>query len=343
MEIVEKKTNTDHERILIGREPESGYHGVIAIHSSVLGPAVGGTRFWDYTTEDEALLDALRLSRGMTYKNALARLPLGGGKSIIIGDNKSAHRDKLLRAHGRFIATLDGSYTTGEDVGTTPADMEIIRQETKYVAGTPGGAGDPSPVTAYGVLRAMQAATKYLSGSDSLSGKTVSLQGCGHVGYYLARDLQAAGANLIATDVDSEKLSRVVQEFGAKAVAPDEIFSVVADLFAPCALGGILNDATIPKLRVSVVAGAANNQLLEERHAKMLAERDILYAPDYAANSGGVIHGCTEILGWKPEQTSKRVDEIYDTILTVFERAKAKGLSTHEAADQLAENRLKKA
>lgn len=341
MEIFERETNTDHEKLLICREVESGYHGIIAIHSTVLGPAVGGTRFWNYPTEDDALFDALRLSRGMTYKNALADLPLGGGKSIIIGDNKSARREELLRAHGRFIGTLSGSYTAGEDVGTTPSDMEIMRQETSYVAGTPSGAGDPSPVTAHGVLRAIQASTKYRNGNDSLSGVTVAVQGCGHVGYYLAKDLSAAGAKLIATDVEDEKLSRVVKEFDAIAVSPDEIFGVQADIFAPCAMGGVINDMTIPQLRVGIVAGAANNQLLEERHAQMLQERGILYAPDYAANAGGVIHGCTEILGWESERTSRRVEEIYNTILSILETAKAERISTQKAADQLAEMRLK--
>lgn len=340
METFEKSTNSDHERVLIGREDESGYHGIIAIHSTVLGPAVGGTRFWNYATEDDALFDALRLSRGMTYKNALADLPLGGGKSIIIGNNKSARREELLRAHGRFVATLTGRYTAGEDVGTSPSDMEIMRQETKYVAGTPGGAGDPSPVTAHGVLRSIQASSKYRFGSDSLSGATVAIQGCGHVGYYLAKGLSAAGAKLIATDVEEEKLLRVVAEFNAVAVSPTEIFSVQADVLAPCALGGVINDITIPQLRVGIVAGAANNQLLEERHADMLSERGILYAPDYAANAGGVIHGCTEILGWDKERTAMRVEQIYDTILTIMEKAAAMGISTHKAADQLAEMRL---
>jgi leucine dehydrogenase len=341
MKIFEKSTNSEHEKVLVGRDADCGYHGIIAIHSTALGPAVGGTRFWNYSSEDDAVLDALRLSRGMTYKNALAGLPLGGGKSIIIGDNKSRRRAELLKAHGRFIASLGGSYTTGEDVGTSPADMEIIRQETRYVAGTPGGAGDPSPVTAYGVLRAIQAARKYLTGSESLTGITVAIQGCGHVGYFLAKALSAAGSKLIATDVEEERLSRVVKEFDAVPVLPDKIFGVRSDVFAPCALGGVINDTTSPQFRVDIVAGAANNQLSEERHAELLSERGILYVPDYAANAGGVIHGCTEILGWSAERTSRKVEEIYDTILTVLEKATAEGISTQKAADQLAEKRLR--
>jgi leucine dehydrogenase len=259
----------------------------------------------------------------------------------MIGYNKISLREALLCAHGRFIEALGGRYIAGEDVGTSPSDMEIMLQHTRHVAGTPKGSGDPSPVTAYGVFRAMQASLRYLSGSDTLSGVTVAVQGCGHVGYYLAKVLRASGAKLIVTDVDDQKLSRVVNEFEAEAVSPEEIFNVHADIFAPCALGGVINNQTIPLLRVAIVAGAANNQLLEEGHADMLSERSILYAPDYAANAGGVIQGCTEILGWESERASRKVAEIFDTILTILERAKAERISTHKAADQLAEFRLK--
>jgi leucine dehydrogenase len=343
MEITEKVTNTDHETVLIGRDAESGYHGIIAIHSTALGPAVGGTRFWNYPTEAQALTDALRLSHGMTYKNAVAGLPLGGGKSIIIGDNKALNRGALLRAHGRFVDTLKGRYITAEDVGTSPADMEIVRAETPYVAGLVGGSGDPSPFTARGVFRAIQASAKFLWKSDDLSGITVALQGCGHVGYNLAKLLHEAGAKLIVTDVDQNNLSRVVEEFAAEMVQPDEIFSATANVFAPCALGGVLNDRTIPELKVRIVAGAANNQLLEERHGEMLRERNILYAPDYVANAGGVLNGCRELFGWKPEDALKKIDEIYDTTLRIFESAQSQNLTTNKAADQLAEDRLRRA
>ena len=343
MEIIEKVTNTDHETVLIGRDGESGYHGIIAIHSTALGPAVGGTRFWNYHSEEEALTDALRLSHGMTYKNALAGLPLGGGKSIIIGNNKTPNREALLRTHGRFVDTLKGRYITAEDVGTSPADMEIVRAETPYVAGLLSGSGDPSPFTARGVFRAIQASSKFLWKTDDLSAVTVALQGCGHVGYNLAKLLHDAGAKLIVTDVDNNNLSRVVDEFGAKTVQPDRIFSVRAEVFAPCALGGVINDRTIPELEVQIVAGAANNQLLEERHGAMLRERDILYAPDYVANAGGVLNGCRELFGWKPEDALRKIDEIYDTTLRIFESAQAQGITTNKAADQLAEDRLKRA
>ena len=342
MEITEKLTDTDHEQVLIGRDAASGYHGIIAIHSTALGPAVGGTRFWHYASEQEALVDALRLSHGMTYKNALAGLPLGGGKSIIIGDNKTPVREAIFRAHGRFVDTLKGRYITAEDVGTSPADMEIVRRETQYVAGLLGGSGDPSPFTARGVFRAIQASKRFLRDTDDLSGMTIALQGCGHVGYNLAKLLHEAGAKLIVTDVNEANVSRVADEFGAAKVGTNEIFSVDADVFAPCALGGIINDQTIPELKVQIVAGAANNQLLEERHGTMLRERNILYAPDYVANAGGVLNGCVELLGWETEHALRKVDEIYDTLLRIFESAQAEGITTNKAANRLAEDRLRR-
>ena len=342
MEITEKVTNTDHEKILIGRDAASGYHGIIAIHNTSLGPALGGTRFWKYASEEEALTDVLRLSHGMTYKNALAGLPFGGGKSIIIANNgTTTNREDLLRAHGRFVDTLKGRYITAEDVGTSPEDMEIVRQETPYVAGLLGRSGDPSPYTARGVFRAIQASSKFLWNTDNLSGVMVALQGCGHVGYNLAKLLHEAGAKLIVTDVNENNSSRVVDEFGAAMVQPDEIFSVQAQVFAPCALGGIINDQTIPQLKVQIVAGAANNQLLKERHGEMLRERNILYAPDYVANAGGVLNGTIELLGWKPEEAARKINEIYDTLLRIYESAGAQGLTTNKAADQLAEERLR--
>ncbi|HXQ69873.1 MAG TPA: Glu/Leu/Phe/Val dehydrogenase [Pyrinomonadaceae bacterium] len=342
MEITKKTTNTDHETVLIGRDAATGYHGIIAVHNTTLGPAVGGTRFWNYASEEEALTDALRLSHGMTYKNALAGLPLGGGKSIIIGDNKTPNREALLRVHGRFVDTLKGRYITAEDVGTSPADMEIVRTETQYVGGLPGGSGDPSPFTARGVFRAIEASAKFRWDSRELSGVTVALQGCGHVGYNLAKWLHEAGAKLVVTDVDEHNLSRVVEEFGAETVQPGEIFSVRADVFAPCALGGIINDQTIPELKVQIVAGAANNQLLEERHGEMLRERNILYAPDYVANAGGILNGTIELLGWKPEDALRKIDEIYDTTLRIFESAQTQDLTTNKAADRLAEDRFRR-
>jgi leucine dehydrogenase len=342
MEIVEKLIST-HEQVLIGHDAANGYRGIVAIHSTALGPAVGGTRFWNYASEEEALVDALRLSHGMTYKNALAGLPLGGGKSIIIGDSKEPNREALLRAHGRFVDTLDGRYITAEDVGTSPADMEIVRLETQHVAGLLGRSGDPSPFTARGVFRAIQASMRFLRDTDDLSGVTIALQGCGNVGYNLARLLHEARAKLIVSDVHEKSVSRVVEEFAAQEVAASEIFSVPANVFAPCALGGVINDRTIPELKVQIVAGAANNQLLEERHGTMLRERNILYAPDYVANAGGILNGCVELLGWEADHALRKVDEIYDTVLRIFESARAEGITTNKAADRLAEERLRSA
>src|SRR6266496_3886245 len=246
----------DHEQLSVYYEPSCGYRGIIAIHSTVLGPALGGTRFLNYKSDEEALVDCLRLARGMTYKAAVAGLNLGGGKSVIIGDNRTARREALFRAHGRHVESLKGRYITAEDVGTTTGDMEYIKAETNHVTGLIGRSGDPSPVTAYGVYRGMKACATYRYGSDSLAGKAVALQGCGSVGYHLARLLHAEGARIICTDIDPQRVKRVVEDVGAQAVGTDEIYDVRADVFTPCALGAVLNDATIPRLQVEIVAGA---------------------------------------------------------------------------------------
>lgn len=319
---------------------DDGYRGFVAIHSTRLGPAVGGTRFWHYENDEAAIKDLLRLARGMTYKNALAGIPFGGGKSIVWRNGSEVDRERLFRAHGRFVETFGGSYITAEDVGTSPADMEYVRRETNHVAGLLDKSGDPSPVTARGVFRAMQASAKHRWGSDDLAGKTVALQGCGHVGYYLASNLHAAGSKLIVADVDNAKVDRVVREFGATVVAPDSIYASNAEIFAPCALGGIINDETIPQLKVEIIVGGANNQLLEQRHGDELQRRAILYAPDYAANAGGMISGCRELLGWEASQSAAKADEIYDTVLNIFRMAEAEGIPTYKAADRLAEERL---
>lgn len=340
MNITEKKV-AGYERVLFGEDTNVGYRGIIAVHSTARGPAAGGTRFWNYRSNQEALEDVLRLARGMTYKSALADLPLGGGKSVILGDNKTTDRKKIFRAHGRFISTLAGQYIAGEDVGTSPEDMEYVRQETTHVAGLHGRSGDPSPATARGVFRAMQAAAHRCWHNDNLRDRTVAIQGCGHVGYFLAQELHTAGARLIVTDVDAGKVNRVVTEFGAAKVSPDEIYSVQADVFAPCALGGIINDQTLPKLNCDIVCGAANNQLLEPRHGDLLEKQAKVYVPDYAANAGGIIHGCCiEMLGWDRAATAKKVDAIYTTILEIFEVAKRDRISTYQAADRLAEQRV---
>ena len=319
---------------------EDRYRGFVAIHSTKLGPAVGGTRFWKYESEEAAIKDLLRLARGMTYKNALAGIPFGGGKSIVLRPDGEIDREKIFRAHGRFVETFGGRYITAEDVGTSPADMEFVRMETNHVAGLLGKSGDPSPVTARGVFRALQAAAKHRWGSDDIAGRIVALQGCGNVGYHLASNLHCAGARLMVSDVDPSKVERVMKDFNAQPVAPQEIYSTQADIFAPCALGGIINDETIPRLKVEIVVGGANNQLLEPRHGDDLDRIGILYAPDYAANAGGMISGCRELLGWEASQSAAKVEEIYDTLLGIFRMAEVEGIPTYEAADRLAEKRL---
>lgn len=337
----EKMIEMGHEQLTLCHDPSVGYQCVIAIHSTVLGPAVGGTRFWPYVTEDEALVDALRLARGMTYKNAVAGLPFGGGKAVIIGDNRRTDREALFRAHGRFIESLGGRFITGEDVGTTATDMDYVYLETNFVGGTTERGGDPSPWTAQGVFRGIQASAMHEWGTDDLSGKRVAIQGCGNVGQRLAGVLHQAGASLVVADVDIERVKRVANEFNAEVVESDAIFSVEADIFSPCALGGIINDHTIRRLKAKIVAGAANNQLLEARHGEGLKSRGILYAPDYVINAGGVINGTMAINGADPEQRENAVNRIYDTLLALFEIAAVDGVPTFLAADRLAEQRLR--
>ena len=331
---------SDHEQLVYCQEPSSGYRGLIAIHNTTLGPALGGTRYWHYKSESDAVIDALRLSRGMTYKAAVAGLSLGGGKSVVMADHGTQDREAIFRAHGRFIESLKGRYITAEDVGTSPADMDHIHLETEHVVGLQGRSGDPSPVTAYGVYRGIKAAAKVRFGSDSLAGKTVAVQGCGHVGYYLCGYLHEEGARLVVTDIDSEKVKRVVDECRAKAVGLDEIYGIQAEVFAPCALGAVINDATIKQLRVKIVAGGANNQLAEERHGDQLEERGILYAPDYVLNAGGLINVNSELEGWSAERAKRKAGEIYDTLLRLFDLAKEEGIPTYRAADRLAERRI---
>ena len=332
-----------HEQLSLWSEPETGYRGVVAIHNTILGPALGGTRMWAYENDLEALIDVLRLSRGMTYKAAVAGLNLGGGKSVIVADPNVKDRADIFRAHGRHVQSMCGRYITAEDVGTSPSDMEFVREETEYVVGLAGRSGDPSPVTALGVYRGMQACAKTRWGSDSLSGKTVTVQGVGHVGYHLCKHMHDEGALLVVTDIEDDRIKRVVDEFGATAVGADEIYGVEADIFAPCALGAIINDETLQVLKVEIVAGAANNVLDEERHGDVLHERGILYAPDYAVNAGGLINVNAEVEGWDLERSHKKASEIYDTIIKIVQIADDQGIPTYRAADRLAEDRIAEA
>lgn len=329
-----------HEQVVFWNEPAAGYRGIIAIHNTTLGPALGGTRFWNYASDLEALVDVLRLSRGMTYKAAVTGLNLGGGKSVIIGDPKVQRRELIFRAHGRAVESLKGRYITAEDVGTGVEDMDFVHMETEYVAGIAGGSGDPSPVTAYGVYRGIKACAREKWGSDDLSGVSVAVQGLGHVGYHVCRFLAEEGARLVVTDIDEDRIERVVEELGAEPVGPERIYSVDAQIFAPCALGAVVNDQTLPQFKFEIIAGAANNQLAESRHGDELQAKGILYAPDYVINAGGLINVYGELNGWTEERAKRKAGEIYDTLLQLFEISKEQGVPTHDAADKLAERRI---
>ena len=339
MDIFELMSERQHEQLVFWNEPSFGYKGIIAIHDTTMGPALGGTRFWNYASEADAVVDALRLARGMTYKAAVTGLNLGGGKSVIIGDNKVKDREMIFRAHGRAVESLGGRYITAEDVGTSPDDMEFIAMETEHVVGMPGGSGDPSPVTAYGVYRGIKACAAFRYGNDSLDGKHVAVMGLGHVGYYLCKDLAEEGAQLTVTDIDEERVARVIAEFGAAHVESNAIYDVKADIFAPCALGSIVNDDTISKFKFDIIAGAANNQLARSHHGEALEKKGILYAPDYVINAGGVINVFGEINDWTADRSMRKAGDIYNTLLRIFERAKSEGIPTSVAADRVAESR----
>ncbi|WP_134683201.1 branched-chain amino acid dehydrogenase [Brevibacillus migulae] len=343
MKIFDYLQRYDYEQLVFCQDEASGLKAIIAIHDTTLGPALGGTRMWTYNSEEDAIVDALRLARGMTYKNAAAGLNIGGGKAVIIGDPRKDKSEALFRAFGRYIQGLNGRYITAEDVGTTVADMDTIHLETNYVTGVSpafGSSGNPSPVTAYGVYRGMKAAAKRAFGSDNLSGKVVAVQGVGNVAYNLCKHLHEEGAHLIVTDINEENMNRAVQDFGAKAVGVNEIFNVECDIFAPCALGAVINDDTIPLLKAKVIAGAANNQLKEDRHGDIIHEKGLIYAPDYVINAGGVINVADELQGYNRERALKKVETIYDNIMRVFEISERDGIPSYKAADRMAEERI---
>ncbi|MEF2095867.1 branched-chain amino acid dehydrogenase [Bacillus sp. CFBP9009] len=343
MEIFKYLEKYDYEQLLFCQDKQSGLKAIIAIHDTTLGPALGGTRMWTYASEEDAIEDALRLSRGMTYKNAAAGLNLGGGKTVIIGDPRKDKNEEMFRAFGRYIQGLNGRYITAEDVGTTVEDMDLIHEETDFVTGISpafGSSGNPSPVTAYGVYRGMKAAAKEAFGTDSLEGKVVAVQGVGNVSYNLCRHLHEEGAKLIVTDINKESVARAVESFGATAVNPDEIYGVDCDIYAPCALGAVINDHTINQIKAKVIAGAANNQLKEPVHGDQIHEKGIIYAPDYVINAGGVINVADELLGYNRERALKKVETVYDTIERVIEIAKRDQIPTYKAADRMAEERI---
>jgi leucine dehydrogenase len=350
MDVFKEMEGLGHERVLICSNPEVGLKAIIAVHSTVLGPGLGGVRMWPYKTMDEAVTDVLRLSQGMTYKAAAAGLNLGGGKAVIVGDPKKNKSEALFRSFGQYVESLGGLYITAEDVGTDMEDMELILTETRWVTGVSpahGGSGDPSSVTAFGVLQGMKAALLWRSREDGerpLEGRAVAIQGLGSVGLYLAKYLAEEGAKLIGCDIDPEATAEAASRYGVEIVPPDDIYDAECDIFAPCALGAVLNDETIPRLRCAIVAGAANNQLADgDRHGQALAGRGILYAPDFVINAGGLINVYNELTGAYVQERALRMTRgIYLNLMRVFQIAQEHGTPTSQAADRMAEERIAK-
>ncbi len=339
--IISQMSTMGHEQVLFCNDSITGLKAIIAIHNTVLGPALGGTRMWAYSNEMEALNDVLRLSKGMTYKNSISGLNLGGGKAVIIGDARTMKSEALFRRFGKFVESLAGNYITAEDVGISPSDMNWVNMETNHVAGLPGKSGDPSPVTAYGVYMGMKACAKVQFGSDSLEGKTIAVQGVGHVGEYLVKHLAAEKANVVITDIHEETLKRVANQYGVKVVAPSEIYDVPMDIYAPCAMGATINDETLSRLKCSIISGAANNQLaIEQKHGLEVMNRGIIYAPDYTINAGGVINCFSEVEGLSSEWAHTKAGEIYTTILNIIHRSKEANIPTYQIANKMAEERI---
>jgi len=345
--VFEQISENNHEQVVFCNDPHTGLKAIIAIHNTVLGPAAGGTRMWMYNTEAEALKDVLRLSRGMTYKNAVAGLNIGGGKAVIIGDARKHKSEALFRAFGRFVDSLGGKYITAEDVGIGTQDIEQVAMETKYVSGMPkslGGSGDPSPVTAYGVYVGMKAAAKKVYGSDSLAGKKVAVQGVGHVGQYLVEHLVKENAQVIISDIYEDRIQALTKQFsGLQVVDKDSIYDADMDIYAPCALGATVNDDTLNRLKCKIIAGAANNQLQDEhRHGDLCGQKGILYAPDFLINSGGIINVYCEISmpHYNADRAYEQTERIYQYTLDIIETAENEKINTHQAAVQLANKRI---
>ena len=340
-DLIEKQG--EHEEIVICYNKDAGLKAIIAIHNTALGPALGGTRMWNYASDEEALVDVLRLSKGMTYKAAASGLNLGGGKAVIIGDPKTQKNEALFRAFGQYVQSLNGRYITAEDVGTTEKDMEYVYAETRWVTGISkslGGSGDPSPFTAHGVLMGIKASVKEKFNTDSLKGIRVAVQGLGNVGYHLVEYLVKEGAQITVTDIDADKCKKVEKEYNVKVVDKDQILFTDCDVLAPCALGAIFNDQTIPKVKAKIIAGGANNQLAEQRHGQALKEVGILYAPDYVINAGGLMNVFVELEKYSPERAFAKTQTIYDNTLAIFDIAKKENIPTNLAADKLAERRI---
>ncbi|MGO3690345.1 MAG: Glu/Leu/Phe/Val family dehydrogenase [Psychroflexus halocasei] len=336
----------DHEQVVFCYDKETGLKAIIGIHNSVLGPALGGTRMWNYESEWEALNDVLRLSRGMTFKNAITGLDLGGGKAVIIGDAKTQKSPELMRRFGQFVDSLSGKYITAEDVGMATKDMDTVREVTKHVTGISeslGGSGNPSPVTGYGVFMGMKAAAKYKFGVDTLEGKKILVQGVGNVGETLVKHIRNEGGEVFITDINQERLEEVSKKHGAKIYEGEDIYTADVDIYAPCALGATINDETIEKLKAKVIAGAANNQLAEEeKHGQMLLDKGIVYAPDFLINAGGVINVYGELKGFKREEVMEKTENIYNTTLEILKTAEENKMTTQKAAMKIAQERIDK-
>jgi len=344
--ILEYMEKYDFENLFLCQDKAINFKAIIALHDTTLGPATGGCRMWQYDSEMDAIEDALRLARGMTYKYAAAGVNLGGGKAVIVGDPKRRDREAVFRALGKFINRLGGKYITGEDVGTTLKDMEFIRMETEHVVTLPtylGGAGDIAPMTAFGTIRAMQACCNRVYGSTSLEGKTVGVQGLGAVGHNVVGQLQELGAKMIVTDIDSGKVGAMVSQYGVEKVEANAIYDVDCDIFCPCALGAIINDETLKRLKCKIICGCANNQLKEEGHGDLLEKQGMIYAPDYIANAGGTIYDTDRlgVGGVSHERGKEKVSRIYENMERVFQIADRDQISTYLAADRMAEERIR--
>jgi leucine dehydrogenase len=334
---------TDHEEVVFCQNKDAGLKAIIAIHNTVLGPALGGLRMWPYKSEQEALNDVLRLSRGMTYKNAVAGLNLGGGKSVIIGDPATDKSEALFRAFGRFINSLNGRYITAEDVGIDVNDMEYVFRETDYVTGVHqvhGGSGNPSPFTAFGALQGVMATLQYKHGNEEVGNYSFAVQGAGHVGSEFIKLLREQGAKVFVTDINQDAVQRCVDDLGCEAVAPDDIYDVDVDVYSPCALGGTINEDTIDRIKAKIICGPANNQLATDQIGDELARREVRYAPDYAVNAGGVMNVSLEIDGYNRERAMRMMRTIYYNLGRIFEIAKRDGIPTYKAADRMAEERI---
>lgn len=344
MEVLSMMQEMGHEQVVFCQDERTGLKAIIAVHNTVLGPSLGGTRMWSYASEAEAIKDALRLSRGMTYKSAISGLNLGGGKAVIIGDSRKDKSEALFRRFGRFVESLDGKYITAEDVGISPADISYVAMETDHVAGLPesqGGSGNPSPVTAHGVYMGMKGAAKFAYGSDSLKGKKVAVQGVGSVGYNLVEKLVKEGAKVTITDIHEEGIKAITSQFDVNVASVDDIYDVDMDIYAPCALGATINDETIDRLKCSVIAGAANNQLeTESKHGQILLDKGIVWAPDFLVNAGGIINCYAEVAGFEQGWAMHEVERIYQTTQDILVKSRNEGIPSYLAANRMAEDRI---